>query len=458
MPTPNPDRNIFAIRAFFREYLDLRREKEHEADTIDSIQKGVEFRGTNLWVLIFAIFVACLGLTVNSTAVIIGAMLISPLMGPIMGIGLSVGINDIELMKRSAKSYLITTLFSVITATLFFLIFPVTGNQSELLARTSPTIYDVFIALMGGLAGIVATTSKNKGNVIPGVAIATALMPPLCTAGFGLATGNLVYFLGAFYLYFINSVFICAATLLCVRFLGFQKKKQVDAAREKQVRKYILALVIITMIPAIYLTVGILRDTYFDSAANRFIREQLSFDNAQVVDKRITRKGKDSEIRVVMVGQEVPDSTIAVARSRMGEYSLENARLVILQGVSGNTGTDLDITTLRSKVLEDFYQNGEERLRQQAVQIDSLERKLRQFKIYDELGNSIIPELKVLYPTIRTFSLSEAIEYDIDSLRTDTIPTAIVTTSKRLDAATLEKLTEWLKARTGDADLKVMVK
>lgn len=458
MPTPNPDRNIFAIRAFFREYLDLRREKEHEADTIDSIQKGVEFRGTNLWVLIFAIFIASLGLTVNSTAVIIGAMLISPLMGPIMGIGLSVGINDIELMKRSAKSYLITTLFSVITATLFFLIFPVTGNQSELLARTSPTIYDVFIALMGGLAGIVATTSKNKGNVLPGVAIATALMPPLCTAGFGLATGNLVYFLGAFYLYFINSVFICAATLLCVRFLGFQKKKQVDSTREKQVRKYILALVVITMIPAIYLTVGILRDTYFDSAANRFIREQLSFDNAQVVDKRITRKGKDSEIRVVMVGQEVPDSTISVARSRMGEYSLENVRLVILQGVSGNTGTDLDITTLRSKVLEDFYQNGEERLRQQAVQIDSLERKLRQFKAYDELGNSIIPELKVLYPTIRTFSLSEAIEYDVDSLRTDTIPTAIVTTSKRLDAAALEKLTEWLKARTGNDELKVMVK
>ena len=458
MPTPNQDRNIFAIRAFFREYLDLRREKEHETDTIDSIQKGVEFRGTNLWVLIFAIFIASLGLTVNSTAVIIGAMLISPLMGPIMGIGLAVGINDIDLMKRSAKSYLITTLFSVITATLFFLIFPVTGNQSELLARTSPTIYDVFIALMGGLAGIVATTSKNKGNVLPGVAIATALMPPLCTAGFGLATGNLVYFLGAFYLYFINSVFICAATLLCVRFLGFHKKQQVDSEREKQVRKYILALVIITMIPAIYLTVGILRDTYFDSAANRFIREQLSFDNAQVVDKRITRKGKDSEIRVVMVGQEVPDSTIAVARSRMGEYSLENVRLVILQGVSGNTGTDLDITALRSQVLEDFYQNGEERLRQQAVQIDSLERKLRQFKVYDELGNSIIPELKVLYPTIRTFSISEAIEYDVDSLRTDTIPTAIVSTSKRLDAATLEKLTEWLKARTGNGELKVMVK
>ena len=458
MPTPNPDRNMFAIRAFFKEYLDLRRDKEHEADTVDSIRKGIEFRGTNLWVLIFAIFIASLGLTVNSTAVIIGAMLISPLMGPIMGIGLGVGINDIELMKRSAKSYLITTLFSVVTATLFFLVFPVTGNQSELLARTSPTIYDVFIALMGGLAGIVATTSKNKGNVLPGVAIATALMPPLCTAGFGLATGNLVYFLGAFYLYFINSVFICAATLICIRLMGFRKKQQVDSEREKQVRKYILALVVITMIPAIYLTVGILRDTYFDSAANKFIREQLSFDNAQVVDKRITRKGKDSEIRVVMVGQEVPDSTIAVARSRMGEYSLENVRLVILQGVSGNTGTDLDITALRSKVLEDFYQNGEVRLRQQTLQIDSLERKLGQFKAYGELGKSIIPELKVLYPTVRTFSIAEAIEYNVDSLRTDTIPTAIVSTSKRMDAATLEKLTEWLQARIGNEELKVMVK
>ena len=449
---------MFAIRAFFKEYLDLRRDKEHEADTVDSIRKGIEFRGTNLWVLIFAIFIASLGLTVNSTAVIIGAMLISPLMGPIMGIGLGVGINDIELMKRSAKSYLITTLFSVVTATLFFLVFPVTGNQSELLARTSPTIYDVFIALMGGLAGIVATTSKNKGNVLPGVAIATALMPPLCTAGFGLATGNLVYFLGAFYLYFINSVFICAATLICIRLMGFRKKQQVDSEREKQVRKYILALVVITMIPAIYLTVGILRDTYFDSAANKFIREQLSFDNAQVVDKRITRKGKDSEIRVVMVGQEVPDSTIAVARSRMAEYSLENVRLVILQGVSGNTGTDLDITALRSKVLEDFYQNGEERLRQQTLQIDSLERKLGQFKAYGELGKSIIPELKVLYPTVRTFSIAEAIEYNVDSLRTDTIPTAIVSTSKRMDAATLEKLTEWLQARIGNEELKVMVK
>ena len=456
MPTPTNDRNVFAIRAFFKEYLDLKRDKEHEPDTIDSIRKGIEFRGANLWILIFAIFIACQGLNINSTAVIIGAMLISPLMGPIMGIGLAVGINDFELMKRSLKSFLITTLFSVVTATLFFLVSPVAEGQSELLARTSPTIYDVFIALMGGLAGIIATASKSKGNVIPGVAIATALMPPLCTAGYGLATGNLVYFLGAFYLYFINSVFIGAATIAGCHIMGFSKIRQ-DSVKEKQVRKYIIAVMVLTMIPAIYLTIGILRDTYLDSAANRFIREQLSFENAQVVDKRITRKGKESEIRVVMVGQEVPDSTISIARSRLGDYSLDNTRLVILQGVSGNTA-DIDITAIRSKVLEDFYQNGEERLRQQALQIDSLENQLRQQRVYEALGNSIIPELKVLYPNIRTFSIAEAIESDMDSLRTDTIPTAIVSTSKRMDNATIEKLAEWLKARVGNEGLKVIVK
>lgn len=457
MPTSNSDRNMFAIRAFLRNYLDFRREKEDEQQCMNEIRRGVEFRGTNLWILIFAIFIACLGLNVNSTAVIIGAMLISPLMGPIMGIGLSVGINDFELMKRSFKSYLVTTLFSVFTAMLFFLISPVAEGQSELLARTSPTIYDVFIALIGGLAGVTALATKNKGNVIPGVAIATALMPPLCTAGYGIATGNLLYFLGAFYLYFINSVFICLATILGVRVFKFPKTEFVDKDREKRVRQSIVVIIILTMIPAIYLTVGILRDTYFNGAANRFIKEQLSFENAQVVDKRIIRKHKDSEIRVVMVGTEVPDSTIAVARSRMNEYNLENTRLVILQGVSGNNA-DVDISAIRSKVLEDFYQNGEERLRSQAAKIDSLENKLRQFSFYNELGSSMVPEMKVLYPTVKSFSLSEAIEFNIDSVRTDTVPVAILNLSKKMDNATLEKFTEWLKARTGNSNLKVIVK
>ncbi len=209
----NDLKNVPYIKQFFGEYLDLRKDKDNEALIVESIRNGVEFKGTNLWILIFAIFIASLGLNVNSTAVIIGAMLISPLMGPIMGVGLAIGQNDFELLKRSLKSYLVATVFSVITSTIYFSLTPLDEVQSELLARTSPTIYDVLIALCGGLAGIIALSTKEKGNVIPGVAIATALMPPLCTAGFGLATGNLLYFLGAFYLYFINSVFISLATL-----------------------------------------------------------------------------------------------------------------------------------------------------------------------------------------------------------------------------------------------------
>ena len=196
------NRKKYLIRKFYDDYLDLNKSMEDEQLTVESIRNGVEFRGANLWILVFATFIASLGLNVNSTAVIIGAMLISPLMGPIMGVGLAIGINDFELMKRSLKSYFIATVFSVTTATIYFAFTPLDEVQSELLARTSPTIYDVFIALVGGLAGIVAVATKEKGNVIPGVAIATALMPPLCTAGFGLATGNLLYFLGAFYLYF----------------------------------------------------------------------------------------------------------------------------------------------------------------------------------------------------------------------------------------------------------------
>lgn len=176
-------KNKYIIKKFFYDYLDLNKSKEDEQKTLDAICNGVEFKGANLWILIFATFIASLGLNVNSTAVIIGAMLISPLMGPIMGVGLAIGINDFELMKRSLKSFFIATIFSVTTASVYFAFTPLNEVQSELLARTSPSIYDVFIALVGGLAGIVAIATKEKGNVIPGVAIATALMPPLCTAG-----------------------------------------------------------------------------------------------------------------------------------------------------------------------------------------------------------------------------------------------------------------------------------
>lgn len=203
---------IIAIKEFIRDIFNLSHDQESHFETIRAIEKGVVYKGINVWTLIFAIFIASVGLNVNSTAVIIGAMLISPLMGPIMGLGLSVGRYDFALLKKSLMNLLVAVVISVTTSTIYFLVSPLNIAQSELLSRTTPTIYDVLIALFGGLAGIVASATKEKGNVIPGVAIATALMPPLCTAGFSIATGNILYFIGSFYLFFINAVMISFAT------------------------------------------------------------------------------------------------------------------------------------------------------------------------------------------------------------------------------------------------------
>ena len=440
MENNQTEKSVFVFKSFIEEYMDVRRDKADESEAVKSIREGVEMKGATIWILIAAILLASLGLNVNSTAVIIGAMLISPLMGPIMGVGLAIGLGDFDLMKRSFKNYLVITLFSVVTATLFFLISPsVSEGQSELLARTSPTIYDVFIALFGGAAGFIALSTTKKGSVIPGVAIATALMPPLCTAGFGLATGNLLYFLGAFYLYFINSVFICVATFLGTRFMRFSRLKYVDKEREKKVRKYIVWVVVLTMIPAVYLTYGILNDTIYEGSVNRFVNEQLR------------------ELRVVLVGKEVADSTIIMAQRRMADYNLGDTKLVVLQGVSGQQAASMDITSVRAQVLEDFYKNGEVKLQQQAVLIDSIQGILNSYLTYDELARTLMPEMKVLYPQVTRFSLSRSLEMSVDSARADTVTFAIIHLNKRMDDREKAKMVEWMKARTNSKELRLLL-
>lgn len=443
----------FIIKKFFNEYLDLNRSKEDEQVTVESIRNGVEFKGTNLWVLIFATFIASLGLNVNSTAVIIGAMLISPLMGPIMGVGLAVGLNDFELMKRSLKSYLVATLFSVITATVYFAFTPLDEVQSELLARTSPTIYDVFIALVGGLAGIVALATKEKGNVIPGVAIATALMPPLCTAGFGLATGNLLYFFGAFYLYFINSVFISLATYIGVRVMHFQRKQFVDKVREKLVRKYIIGIAIVTMCPAVYLTYNIVRETIYQSSANSFISSELQFPDSQVLSREISFDKQ--EIKVVLIGKEISEDQLQAARHKLVDYKLNNTKLVIFQGANG--AGSMDIGNIKSMVMEDFYKNSEKRLASQQAALDSLNRILPDFTGSNLMNETMKQEIKVLFPTIKTISVSKSLLLNVDSTRMDTLTFAFVDCKKQLSKQEQEKMLEWLRARTGTSKLRLVV-
>lgn len=439
------NRNVAALRAFLRERFDMRIEKADENETTDAIVKSVDFRGINLWVLIFAIFIASLGLNINSTAVIIGAMLISPLMGPIMGLGLGMGIYDFELLKRAFKNYAIASVIGIVTSALYFYISPISDVQSELLARTSPTIYDVLIALIGGAAGIVAIASKERGNVIPGVAIATALMPPLCTAGFGLATGNLSFFAGALYLYFINTVFISWATFLGVRFLGFSRKTIIDKAREKRVTGYIYTIVIITLIPSIYLGYRIVNNSIYTNSALKFITNELTFPNTAILSKKLETENGKRGIEVFIAGDEIPPISIEMARNKMSQYGLANVPLVIKQSDHGEAA---DISTLKSLVLEDFYHESEEQLASQKAEIAALKSRVEKYEHEIVLGGKIASELKILFPEVEEISLALSVRTIVANSRQDTVLLAMATYKVKPSEKEKKRLKEWLKART----------
>ena len=442
------------VKFFLTRHFDLRQEKEDEEETIESLKKGVEFRGTNLWVLIFAIFLASLGLNTNSTAVIIGAMLISPLMGPIMGFGLGLGITDFDLVKRSLRNYLTATLFSVVTATIYFLISPISEAQSELLARTSPTIYDVLIAFFGGLAGIVAGSTKSKGNVIPGVAIATALMPPLCTAGFGLATGNLSYFLGAFYLYFINTVFISLSTYIVVRVLKYPHKEFLDKKRAMVVRRYMMIIVTCTIIPSLYLTYRVLRTTVFEEQVKSFVNKELDFPNTQVLSRTVAvdTAGRKA-LNVVLLGDEVPDMMIETARARMRDYGLGGIGLNIQQGF----GSDVDINELKSVLMKDLYKNNEELIQAQAMQIDSLKHTVDRYRRASHLALSLTPELRVLYPQVERLACTPTIIANTVQDKPDTVLLVYVKVKNALTPDEQRKLSQWMAARTEEKNIKLII-
>ena len=443
-----------SVRAVILLKTEEPQEKEDELETIESIRKGIEFKGTNLWVLIFATFVASLGLNTNSTAVIIGAMLISPLMGPIMGFGLGLGISDFDLIKRSFRNFATATVFSVITSTLFFLISPISEAQSELLARTQPTVYDVLIAFFGGLAGIVASSTKSKGNVIPGVAIATALMPPLCTAGFGLASGNLYYFFGAFYLYFINTVFISLATYVVVRLLKYPKKVFLDKQREKIVTRYVGVIVFFTIVPSLFLSYNLIRASYFNDRVRTFVADELSFPNTQILSKTVTDTSDKKEVKVVLIGETVPETMIANARAKMPKYGLKNVGLVVQQGF-GQEATD--INELKSLLMQDLYKNSEEVLRAQSVQIDSLKRDLNKYHSYNHLTSELMPEMKVLFPYIKEVSCAHTYLMDMDSIKPDTVLLVYLKCKEKVREAEQQKIKEWLAARVEQKKIKLII-
>ena len=421
-------------------YFNALPDKENETEFIKQISSGVTFHGANLWVLIFAIFIASLGLNVNSTAVIIGAMLISPLMGPIIGMGLAVGIDDFDLLKRSVKNYLLTTVISVITATIYFMISPLSEAQSELLARTSPTLYDVLIAIFGGAAGILALSTKGKGNVIPGVAIATALMPPLCTAGYGLAVGQYSFFFGAFYLYFINTVFIALSTFIGVRMLRFQRRTFANAAALQRVRKYIIAIVVLTMIPATYMTTQIIRESIQDNNTQQFVKNELTLKGTQIISYK--RNDESKTIRIVAVGENIGEDAVEQAQKKLKKYSLEDYKLVIIQGSQA-------YNTLQQEDLSDkSLSETKEQLIVQSEQLKSLENKLKLYTGYEALSKEVSKEIKAICPQVNTISLSSVSEERTDTLATKHYVLALIGYKKSLSIGEQQQLQRWLKTRS----------
>ena len=442
------NRNTFAIKTFLKDYLDLRKDKDNELETVDSIRKGVEFKGANLWILIFAIFMASLGLNVNSTAVIIGAMLISPLMGPIMGVGLSVGLNDFELMKRSLKSFLITTLFSVTTATIFFLVSPVAEGQSELLARTSPTIYDVFIALMGGLAGVTALSTKEKGNVIPGVAIATALMPPLCTAGFGLATGQYRFFFGAFYLFFINTVFIALATYIFTRFLKYRKKTFLNKSRERFVKRTMLAITLVTFIPSVFIGLHMVRVSIFEVQADKYIAQVFNFPQTRVIESsKIYRRGGESpRIELLLVGEPLGEDVIENARGQLASYGLPRTELVVRQASNSDK---VDLQSLQSSYVE--------LLDEKNRQIAEMKQRLARYQVTNVDIGDISQEVGVMSDNVESMSLTKGVMFDVAGKPLDTLLVCVITPKDFQRQIDREQLRKWLSVRTKVDNVKLFV-
>ena len=430
-----------------KKMLSLGEDKAMESETIASIVSGVDFSGAKLWILVLAIFVASLGLNTNSTAVIIGAMLISPLMGPIIGMGLGVGINDFMLLKRAFKNYLVATLFSVATATLYFLITPFNEAQSELLARTSPTIYDVLIALCGGLAGIIAlgSLSQRSGNVIPGVAIATALMPLLCTVGFGLATANWLYALGALYLYLINTIFISVATFIGVTLImRFHKKEFVDKQREKRVKRTIMGIAIITIIPSVFITLGMVKEAMFNNRCKRFCTNVVKVEGAHIISHTFDYKNRS--MRVVLLGEEADSAAINMMEKRMADYGLEETTLEILQGTSNMKAEDLSgrihLEEKQTLALQNQVMEYEKTIREQRAELDAYAGAESHAKV-------LLPELRTLYPTIESVSTGRGVVcFKTDSVLADSTALIVsIRSKKRLPAAEQSKVEAWLRKR-----------
>lgn len=426
------------------ELFNLHKGEEDKGKTLVNVKSNISFTGSNLWILACAIIVASVGLNVNSTAVIIGAMLISPLMGPIVGAGFALGIYDFDLLKKSLKNLLISTIVSLLVSTIYFYLSPFKEVQSELLARTTPNIYDVLIAFFGGLVGVIAITRVEKGNPIPGVAIATALMPPLCTAGDGLATGNYKFFFGAMFLYAINCVFICIATFSIVKYLKYPAKKNVNEKHHKQVRFGVTTIILLMVLPSGYFAFSLYKQQKFKESIETFIENEFIKKGYTIVYKKTNYAVNKSSLELAFLNKSYSKNEIVLLNENLKKYNLSNTKLFIKQNSTDN------LNSLKNSILNEVTKK-EIILNEKDKKIAELENEIIKNKYSDK---QLFEEVKIIFPTINSISIGNHKTFQKDTIIDKTI--FIYQTNSRLKEIEKSKLKKWLQKRLKLTNLEII--
>ena len=440
--TTNRPNLFFILRRQIKDIINL-------TDHIDTekaatfIRNNVDFKGPNAYILAFAIVIASVGLNINSIPVIIGAMLVSPLMGPIFGIGYGVGTNDGEFLKRSLKNLVVMVSISILASTLFFLITPLElENPTELLARTNPTIYDVMIALFGGFAGIVEISRKDKGTVISGVAIATALMPPLCTAGFGLANGELNYFIGAIYLFFINCIFIALATFLTVKYLHFPSITLTDSKKDRRVKQTIAAFVIILITPSIFSAIGMIQENNFDQNARAFVKHNETINKSYIYNYNIDYNTKPITLELMIAGEPMTDAEIDMLHRSAHTFGIDEEQIILKENLT-NRNDEL----AEKIVVQSIYERSDMEIKRRDTIIQNLEQELQIYKDKELPYNQIVKEIHAQYPEIVSISMTRGLSINPTSMENTEQVTIILTTDKAISTENIGKLQQWLRVK-----------
>lgn len=440
------------VSDYFKSLINIDQDCDVEA-TIANINESSEFKGLNVWILIFAILLASIGLNVNSTAVIIGAMLVSPLMGPIMGIGLAIGRNDLKMLRKSLKNLLIMVVISLFVSTFYFFITPLSDAQSELLARTRPTIFDVMIASFGGFAGIIASSRKQeKTTIVSGVAIATALMPPLCTAGFGLGTFQFNYFFGAFYLFFINSFFIALATFIMVKYLNFPAKEYIDEKRQRKVRRTIGIFTLIVAVPSIFIAINVIRETTFNTNSIKYINDiekSELFPDSQIIKSE--RDYENKAIELAFVGKALNEEQKLYLKVHLEECNLKDVTLSIRQANS----EAFDITQ-QSQFIQNLIDKKDEELKLYKEQTEKLNQEITLLKTKNKVQLSQLSnEIQVLEPNVEKIAMGQINEIDITNDSTIHKPIITIYWKNKPTDKQINYISKWLKIRTNENEIMI---